>query len=146
MIDHPNISVVESSRHLGCRELLESQKIVDLHIMPLLQSWSQSSVNERCSTSQHTTYAEGDAAEDKNWDDHNTADLIKVFSWIYELCDLSPPPYEGQKVQSIKAVHSMVSRPSSSYCLPIGSPFDIVKEVGEKFSILQLGKKYQEPF
>ena len=108
-----------------------------------LQSWSQSLVNERCSTSQHTTYAEGDAAEHRNWDNHNAADLIRVFSWIHELCDLSHPPSEGQKVQSIKAVHSMDSLPSSFYRLPIGkTPFDIVKEVGEKFSILQLGKKY----
>ena len=106
------------------------------------RSRSQSSIDERNSASPSYEYAEDDTAEDRNWNNHNTADLNKVICLIHGLCDLSLPPYEGNKVQSIKVVHSVDSQPPSFYHPPISeTSFDVLEELDEEISAPQSGKK-----
>ena len=55
---------------------------------------------------------------------------LLTFSWMGELCDLSPPSSESYKVHTFMVVCDIATQQSSLYCLPIGeTAHDALKEI-----------------
>ena len=73
-------------------------------------------------------------------EEHSSADLAQVISWVHDLCGLPSTPAKSlKKMWCFYAAQDLGDQPSSSYCLSRGDILsDILKDIDDRITSLCL--------